>query len=827
MANLALPQLFVKSSHSFFESTISIEEIINFHLSNKHKYAILTESQKISHFPLFHYQASKNNLIPVLTLHYVWENSSEWIFIPKNFVGYQSLLKLTANISVKDLEWNSITKVFISGIKEQRPWAGEDFFISNSEKPQGVYLRENLFLGQGEYAKYSLVRALKTQNTLQQELALNSHLQDSYLLQQDPKNKAWKKNLVKLLRECQLYSLNLTQNSKTKSTSREEIVNYCYQKLLKYLSDLNIKQSHQYLERFQIEVNVFSTKQYWDYCFIFYELMQFIQKTRVLTSAGRGSACSSLIIFLLGVTQVDPLKYSLLFDRFLNESSERIPDLDLDIESGRKSEVLRFLAIRFGKNSFVIPSIVKKVKNINVLSPLLEKVLPEKERKDSHLLNQLVGLPYAWHPHPSSLIFLPATVKKEFLSVQEEEGSPFPISPFDYSIISYLGLQKFDLLSSPYLDFISTLLSKIGELRGEDIQIGKIALEDSKTFEIIGESLTYGLFHLDSGAIKKILKQFKPKSIEELAQLISIIRPGINRHIFKFLNYQFDLQDFDTDIYKIVDSTRGIILYQEQIMLIVSTYVNISLPEADQYRIALQNQQKLELKKLKLKFFELAVQQGRENTKTEKLWSFILSFGAYSFNKSHAIAYALSAYQAAYLKANFKELFYAELIKKEGISDDILSELIHLGFKILAPSNLLDWTLLGKFDEKGKTYTIGLNCLRRNSEIIFQKLQKIKRKIQEPLKHDLGSIVFLLLSNGFVREEIMQLNFLNAFKNYFTEHQNPLYLHLNWDYLFNKLIYGEFSIQIASKTGSQSEAKNFQRAKLKNLNINWEKFKLN
>ncbi|ADX97884.1 DNA polymerase III subunit alpha [Mycoplasma suis] len=812
---LVLPQLFVKTNHSIFESTISMDQLIEFSLKNKHKHVFFTESQWIKHFPTFHLKAKNKGLIPLLSLHYIWENSSEWLLIPKNYEGYEALSRFTnKNELLEDNEWSQIIKIFISGDEKSIPWKDDqDFYIANSDCPQGISVRENLFLKEEDYDLFALVSSLKNKSSFSRELELNSHLKNSYLLNNYSENNNVQriKNLIKLLKECNFYSLReKSQLSLFKKNKRGEILEHCSSRLEKYILEFPKEKQLEYQKRYKREINLFDLKGYWDYFSIVWELTQYIQKSNILISPGRGSSCGSLLIFLMGVNQIDPFKYGLLLDRFLNETSERMPDLDIDIEGSRRLEILKFLQSTFGEESFIIPSILKRIKNINSIFAALQKVFSEEE-KDSQLIGKLIDLPFLIQPHPSSIIPIFSTFLE---STYKDDNSVFPVTPLEYSSTSYIHLQKFDLLSSQYLEFISEIIKDIGF---SSQQLFEINFEDKNTWNLLNRGLTYYLFHLDSSYIKSIIPMFELKSISDLAQLLAIIRPGINKHISKFLNYKSP-KDSNCPplIRELLLETRGIILFQEQIMNIVSKVTGMSLSSSDKYRIILQKNKIEELSSLKREFFSLAREKKRNNFEINQIWNFINTFGKYSFNKSHAVAYAALSFQAAYLKANYCEKFFISAIKREGLSESCLEEIKSMGYKIKVINFLNKVSHTGFFDSEKKEFYIGLNGIKYGSSQLFQLVKKIESEIKNN-SSNLSNLISLLLSNGITREDIEKLNYLGWFNPIFSGEENPLYLSFEWDSLYKKLIFGTNKKEI--REFSEQEKEDFRDKQIKNLNF--------
>ncbi|AFO51720.1 DNA polymerase III DnaE [Candidatus Mycoplasma haematolamae str. Purdue] len=754
------------------------------------------------------------------------------MLIPKDQEGYFSLIELLSKKEISSEKWSRIIKIFLSGDLDKMPWQGQHFYLANNDSEEGVAVRENLFLKQGDYELFCLVQSIKNKSSLVTERELNAHLRNCFLIQGDSYSKEtkpfWVSNLIKILRDCQSYSLVRDAQPISLGTEKEKVLTICKQELRNYLEVNPQLDRKSYLERFKEEIELFDSKAYWDYLSIFCELIRYIRQEKILTSAGRGSACSSLIVFLLGITLVDPLKYGLLLQRFLNESSERVPDLDIDVESSRKREVLTHLAQTLGPSSFVIPSILKRIKDPKLIASILDKVLTEEEKDNFELLGKLRDIPYLLQPHVSSLVPLKKQANSQTgesygqgnlsFSLFNDPSQIFPVAHTEYNLTSYLGLQKFDVLSSPYLDFISEVLKEIRSSKGQDIELSEINLNNEKTFQLIGNKLTYYLFHLDNELIKKVLKDFKPTNMEELAQLISIIRPGINKHTFSFIRSK--PTEFEV-INQLTKETRYIVLYQEQIMKLISLVTQLPVSKTDRYRIALQKKQTEKLEVLKREFFELALKTKAYTYRDlTEIWSFILSFGEYSFNKSHAIAYAISAYQAAFLKSSYPEEFFEVLMRREGVSEKAFQELSLLGFDFYLPSFPETISPRGFFSRESRRYVGGLNLLKKVSPNLSEKLSALE--IDTEKDWNLKETIFLLLNKGFSREELFSLNYLNWFRK--TREEAQLYLFLNWEALKEEFVFRSCASQSEREEITDEDRSRFREEQKKALSLDLRRF---
>jgi len=408
-------------------------------------------------------------------------------------------------------------------------------------------------------------------------------------------------------------------------------------------------------ERMLKEIKLIRSKGFEDYFYTIYKIVSIARENGILLGPGRGSAVGSYLLYLMGVTSINPLEFGLLFERFLNEGRQDYPDVDIDVEDERRQELIELLRKEFGY-----------VYHISAYSTLPAKFM---EDLPMSLTEKLRSIPVSRTTHAAGLVISTTPLR-------------LPIAPgtqtleWDMETLEKWGLVKIDILGLKTLSVYKELTSRI--------EIETIPLNDRKTFKYVSTGFTDNIFQLDSKLGKMVVRDVKPSSIRELAMAISLNRPGpikagIIDRIKKAKKEKRKLFNFD-----ILDETFGFPLYQEQVMLIALQLAGMTPVEADSLRRAISKGDASSFKELYERLERiLTLKFGKTGKELAKS---ILAFGEYTFNKSHAIAYAHLTYFMAYFKTNHPTLFYSVYLKHDSsVLEDALYNLQVLGYKVLPP----------------------------------------------------------------------------------------------------------------------------------------------
>jgi DNA polymerase III subunit alpha len=458
----------------------------------------------------------------------------------------------------------------------------------------------------------------------------------------------------------------------------------------------------------------------------------FITKTKSMgipVGPGRGSAAGSLVSFLLGITDVDPIRYDLLFERFINPERVSAPDIDVDVCDRRRQEVLDYIMQTYGKDrvasiitfgTMAAKAVVRdvgrvleiplpEVDHIAKLIPAEPKVtledaasrVPELNaiameqgpfRKLWDVSRALEGLVRHVSTHAAGLIIGNEPLLESIPLCRGAGGEI--LTQYDMNALKDVGLLKLDVLGLRTLTVIQDTIDLVRRTRHLDLQAQELPLEDATTYKLLKDAKTMGVFQLESRGMRDYLRKLEPKNIEDLIALLALYRPGPlgSDVVDNFIHRKKGLVDVEYPHPKtipILETTHGVILYQEQVMRIAKDLAGFTLGEADLLRRAMGSKNPEQMEKMRGKFLDGAVGNQIPADVAEDIFNLMLKFAGYGFNKSHSTAYALLAYQTAYLKAHFTTEFMAALLTSEIGDQDKISQYIFdckkSGIKVLPP----------------------------------------------------------------------------------------------------------------------------------------------
>ena len=478
-------------------------------------------------------------------------------------------------------------------------------------------------------------------------------------------------------------------------------------------------------DRITYELGVIKKTGFASYLLIVWDLIRWAKENGIAVGPGRGSAAGSILCYLLGITNIDPIKYGLLFERFMNPERISMPDIDMDFEDRRRDEVIQYVRQKYGENFVAqiitfgtmfarasirdagramrydpkicdrlakeIPfgsSIGEALENVDELKREYKK---EKEGKLLDVAQKLEGVVRHASTHACGVVISdkPLTEYLPLRTSARDDSST--VTQYDMHAVEDLGLLKMDFLGLRNLTVINETTRLIKEHYGMDINIDNIPLDDKQTFRLLQNGDTTAVFQLESGGMKKYLKELVPTSIDDITAMVALYRPGpmelipdyvARKHGRKEVEYLHPLLE------PILKDTYGIMIYQEQLMASVRELAGFSLSEADILRKAVGKKIKSLLDEQEGKFKRGCKQRGIDTRIADKFWSLVEPFNKYGFNKSHAVSYAMIAYQTAYLKSNFPlEFMVAEMNSDDNIDriTEIMMELERIGIKITPP----------------------------------------------------------------------------------------------------------------------------------------------
>ncbi len=482
--------------------------------------------------------------------------------------------------------------------------------------------------------------------------------------------------------------------------------------------------------RIEFELETIEWMGFPGYFLIVWDFIREARTMGVSVGPGRGSAAGSVVAYCLKITNIDPVKYDLLFERFLNPDRISLPDVDIDFDEDGRAKVLQYVIGKYGHKRVaqivtfgtMAPKMairdVGRIQKLNLKeSDRLAKLVPEnpginftkayqqspelsneKQSNNDPLVQntlkyaeQLEGSIRQTGVHACGVIIGQDDLEK-FAPVATAKDADLNVVQFEGKLVESVGLIKMDFLGLKTLSIIKDALENIKESYGIDIDIDAIPLDDAKTFELYSNGETTGLFQFESAGMKKYLRQLKPNRFEDLIAMNALYRPGPIEYIPDFIGRKQGTQKVEYDIPEMEEylkDTYGITVYQEQVMLLSQKLAGFTKGEADSLRKAMGKKLKSELDKMRPKFLKQAVEKGHDEAVCKGIWEKWEAFASYAFNKSHSTCYAYVSYQTAYLKAQYPAQFMAALLSRN-LSDIkkisiFMDECKHMGLSVKGP----------------------------------------------------------------------------------------------------------------------------------------------
>lgn len=481
-------------------------------------------------------------------------------------------------------------------------------------------------------------------------------------------------------------------------------------------------------DRIDFELNTIQKTGYPGYFLIVQDFTSKAREMGVSVGPGRGSAAGSVVAYCTSITNVDPIKYDLLFERFLNPDRVSLPDIDIDFDDEGRDKVLRYVIEKYGKNqvaqiitygTMAAKSSIRDCARVMELplfdANLLAKMVPERPgtsldmafdevkeladiKKGSDLKAQVLqqaiileGSVRNTGTHACGVIITPDDLTK-FVPISTARDSDMLVTQFDNSVVESAGMLKMDFLGLTTLTIIKTALQNIKKSKGVEIDIDQVPLDDVKTYQLFQRGETSGTFQFESVGMQKYMRGLKPDKFEDLIAMNALYRPGPMEYIPAFINRKHGREPIKYDLPEMEEfltETYGITVYQEQVMLLSQKLAGFSKGDADVLRKAMGKKQKAVLDKMKDKFIQGCEKNGHAKDICEKIWVDWEAFAQYAFNKSHSTCYSLIAYHTAYLKANYPaEYMAAVLTHSQSNLENVtffIEECRSMGIKVLGP----------------------------------------------------------------------------------------------------------------------------------------------
>lgn len=482
--------------------------------------------------------------------------------------------------------------------------------------------------------------------------------------------------------------------------------------------------------RLDYELKVIADKGYSPYFLVVYDLLRYAREHQILTNI-RGSVAGSLVTYLLQVTKCDPIVYKLPFERFLNPERPSAPDIDMDYADTRRDEVIDYARKKYGIDNVAqigtfgtmmargaVRDVARALKYPYVVGDRISKMIPpprqgfpvtiasaieevpelkeayDTDRETQEILDmaqKVEGCARHISVHAAGTVISPSPLW-DFTPIQKDPKGGKIITQYDMYTIEDAGLLKFDFLGIRNLTILGDAIRLTKEQYDVDVDIENISLEDAKTFAMLARGETMGLFQLNGSGMTRFLKELKPTTIFDINAMVALYRPGPLEMIPEYIKRKQNpslVTYLDPRLEPILDQSFGVIVYQDDVMLIAIHLAGYSWLEADKLRKAMGKKIPAEMQAQKEKLFEGFLEHGLSEKKAKELWALIEPFAAYGFNKAHAASYGRVAYQTAYMKANYPVAYMTAILTNESGDVEKISEIVseckRMGIIVLPP----------------------------------------------------------------------------------------------------------------------------------------------
>ncbi|WP_368644879.1 DNA polymerase III subunit alpha [Alkalibacterium putridalgicola] len=755
------------SAYSLLESTVTVKQLVSRAKELGYSTIALTDNEVLHGAVEFYQEAKKQDVKPIIGITVdIYENEGtekglSAVLLAENDEGYQNLLSLSSKIKVDHVRVTAdILKAHASHLTAIVAFQSLNELLSDKD----ARLRERLerirreishtYLGVAyngknnddvkniikfaeEIAMPTVVSepvksleakdslSLKVLNAIKNQTTLDSdEHQDElpFFFLKQPKNIVDKYTQIGLndaltnsVRIADSINLELSWESvlpQFDTPDGKKSSHYLREIVYSHLEDKLPGHSEVYDHRIQKELDVIIKMGFADYFLIVWDLMKYAHGKGIVTGAGRGSAAGSLVSYVLNITDVDPVAYDLLFDRFLNEERYTMPDIDLDFPDDKRDSILNYVLNKYGKEhvaqiatfgTFAAKMAVRDTARVFGFSAVeLKKwsdaipsslgITLRKAYKESGELRKLVnendknkalfktalsleGLPRHVSTHAAGVVISRDPLVKT--SPLLEGNGAMPLTQFTMNDVEAVGLLKMDFLGLKNLSILADCLNNVRELRGGVREkLAAIPLDDQKTMDLFRNGDTNGIFQFESRGIRNVLRKLQPTTFEDIVAVNALYRPGPMEQIDVYIrrkNKEEDIAYIHEDLKEILEVTNGVMVYQEQVMKVASKIAGYSLSEADILRRAISKKIKSEIDAGRKQFVAGAKCKGYSPDVAARIYEHIERFADYGFNRSHAVSYSKLAFQLAYFKANHPAAFFVSLMRASANNKDKLS----------------------------------------------------------------------------------------------------------------------------------------------------------
>lgn len=716
--------LWIKTDYSILTSLIKIDDLINTLSMNDVEAAAICDDNLFGAIE-FYNKCKKNGIKPIIGLEVNLDYTI--LLYAKNYRGYQNLCNISTLINKKKLNFETL-KSYLQDLVVVLPFEHKD-----KSEELGLYV-DDLFIGYNNSDERDNINGNKVfvNKTLTLNKENKEYLKYLYKIKEEDYEESSdvslkldlditdKKTTMYLSNMCNLEipkqgDLLPVYNSDESFNEKKYLTDLCIVGLKKRLND-SVPQ--RYVERLKYELNIIIKMGFCNYFLVVWDYVKFAKKNNIMVGPGRGSAASSLVSYSLGITDIDPLEYDLLFERFLNPERVTMPDIDIDFDAEKRDEVIKYVISKYGKNrvsgiitfsNLLAKQVIRDVARIFEVSNykvdnLLKNFDDKKDLKyqlnnvnvkrilnsDETLMKvydialHLEGLKRHTSVHAAGVIISSKNLRDYVPLALNSDGTY--LCGYTMNYIEELGLLKMDFLGLKNLSVIDKIVSKV------NIKFNDIPLDDKKTFDLFSRGDVDGVFQFESAGMRKFVSELKPEKIDDLVAAVALYRPGPMENIPSYVARRHGKEKvtyINDDLKGILEPTYGIIIYQEQIMQIASIMAGFPYSEADELRRAMSKKKEDVLLSYKERFINGSINKGYTKETAEEVYNLILKFANYGFNKAHSVSYAIVGYKIAYLKVHYPLYFESEVLNNciglASKTKNAINECKRLGVEIINP----------------------------------------------------------------------------------------------------------------------------------------------
>lgn len=702
---MKITPLHVNTEFSFQESTIRIDKLIDKVIEQGLSSVVISDHNTMFGVAEFIHKAKAKKIKPIIGLELDVEDFRV-ILLAKNHDGYIFLNKLSSN-KVRGVEIKREDIISPNLFVIDHPTKGhyaktgnqlimENYFIGTTTEdiPNGVFMKEGRILEESEKESLQLLSDMG-----QKELDL-SNIEPLFF--GDDSEIGIILQAAKIAEQCNIeWPKNIYPVPRFKNEYGISSIEFLKKLLMKSANSklLHVTDKVLYAKRIKYEVSIIEKLGFEDYFLIIWDLIKWSKENKISIGPGRGSSAGSIVSFLLNITEVNPIEYGLLFERFLNPERISMPDIDIDIQDTKRDEVIEYIFNKYGKNNVALISTFSRlgaksairdvarhieipVREVNAISKLIPtnnnlsetyensikfRALIDSSDKYTKLMRLsclIEGLPRQYSTHAAGIVISDKPIYYKAPTIEGTDG--YNQIQFSMDYLEENGILKIDLLGLRNLTIIQRIQEEIFKNENKKVDLDNIPLDDKETFSILSQADTNGIFQFESHGMKKTLEEVGVSSFDDIVAILSLYRPGPMDNIPLYANIkngylkrELVSKEFD----RVTKNTYGIIIYQEQIMEIAQVYSGMSFGQADILRRAIGKKKHELIDSLKSEFIKGGVEKGHKKEDVIKVYELIEKFADYGFNKSHAVAYSILSYRMAYLKAKFKFEFYTALLE--------------------------------------------------------------------------------------------------------------------------------------------------------------------